>query len=349
MKISAVHARRAAPLFEFEEDFVNRPRNRHRRVVVQHSTKRSDSLVDEALEVSPIARDSAPSDLRERCENDDGVAAASNVVQSESAAGSERGEHDSFDALLLDTSHQTHGAGTRASSEFDTATFERQLASATTLGPNAMRTLVSVSCIAMLGAALFLARGRTDRPRLAASATRVVAAASIAVERPVVATRAPEAATAPSAPPIETAPSAPSAPPATTADLDSSIATAQPTQALTDLLQTAIEARSRGVLIAIAAMSAWLDAGGTDSRAVAQFAFWLGRRGNLEAAEHWAERATDLNPRDQMAWYVLGATRLELPSMRRAAVVNALRRCADLPGAFTAECRGPISAGGSLR
>jgi CheY-like chemotaxis protein len=106
-----------------------------------------------------------------------------------------------------------------------------------------------------------------------------------------------------------------------------------------DLLVAAQRAQNRGAGAATTAYQAYLDAGGNDGAAIARFAFWLANRGDLGRAAEWAERATQLAPDNQLAWYVLGASKMEGPRRDPAAAREAFRRCAQLPGRYSGECR----------
>lgn len=232
----------------------------------------------------------------------------------------------------------------------DLARLERRLAGGRGTNRSVRQALLAIGvvAVAVIGSR---AAVRGSSHVLASSVGTIAMARTVKPEKP-----AAPSVVAPSESPVVAAP-APAAVPAAEsvapvnaeAALESDPVPQQPTEVLATLLRHAVEARDRGVLASTAAMLAWIDAGGHDAQAVAQFAYWLGRRGNLQLAEQWAERATVIDPQNQTAWYVLGATRLDDPTARRADVATALRRCAELPGPFGAECRGPLSAGGSLR
>ncbi|MFO0557451.1 MAG: DUF4388 domain-containing protein [Polyangiales bacterium] len=106
-----------------------------------------------------------------------------------------------------------------------------------------------------------------------------------------------------------------------------------------DLLVAAQRAQNRGAGAAATAYQAYLDAGGNDGAAIARFAFWLANRGDLGRAAEWSERATQLAPDNQLAWYVLGASKMEGPRRDPAGARAAFRRCAQLPGRYAGECR----------
>ncbi len=106
-----------------------------------------------------------------------------------------------------------------------------------------------------------------------------------------------------------------------------------------ELLVAAQRAQGRGAGAAAAAYQAYLDAGGNDGAALARFAFWLANRNDLGRAGEWAERATQLDPNNQLGWYVLGAAKMEGPRRDAAAARAAFRRCAQLPGRYATDCR----------
>lgn len=220
--------------------------------------------------------------------------------------------------------------------------FERRIALRPVISNRTKLVVLTTIGVIASATALWKAFGHGSRSQARAQThhVRAIASAASTMHSVLPASRMP----APAPSPVATAPSTTMPLPASdAATLESEAVPAQPTQALTDLLRAAVEARARGVNAATAAMQAWLDAGGTDARPVAQLAYWLGRRNEIELAEQWAERATRMDPNSQMAWYVLGATRLEDPRQRRSEAFEALRRCAALPGPYAIECRGPLT------
>jgi len=106
-----------------------------------------------------------------------------------------------------------------------------------------------------------------------------------------------------------------------------------------ELLVAAQRAERRGAAAAATAYQAYLDAGGNNAAAIARFAYSLANRGDLGRAGDWAERATRLDPNNQLGWYVLGAAKMEGPRRDPAAARAAFRRCAALPGRYAADCR----------
>ncbi len=128
------------------------------------------------------------------------------------------------------------------------------------------------------------------------------------------------------------------APPAV---VDSGVAAAAPSGPA-ELLVAAQRSQNRGAATAATAYQAYLDAGGNDGAAIARFAFWLANRGDLGRAAEWSERATQLDANNQLAWYVLGASKMEGPRRDPAGARAAFRRCAQLPGRYASECRSAL-------
>lgn len=104
------------------------------------------------------------------------------------------------------------------------------------------------------------------------------------------------------------------------------------------LLQAAIRARARGYAAAAEAYNAYLNAGGNDANAIANFAYYLANtRGDVRHAGEWAERATTMDANNQLAWFVLAVARSEAGD--RAGAREAARRCTSLPGRYATDCR----------
>ncbi len=139
-----------------------------------------------------------------------------------------------------------------------------------------------------------------------------------------------------------TPPTTAGTPPTTAGTPPTTAGTAPAGGSVAELLTAATRARSRGNAAAATAYQAWVDAGGADASAMASFAYWLANRGDLTRAAEWAGRATTTDATNQMGWYVLGVARMEGAHPDRAAARDALRRCAALPGAHAAECRGAM-------
>jgi CheY-like chemotaxis protein len=127
----------------------------------------------------------------------------------------------------------------------------------------------------------------------------------------------------------------------TPAVVDSGVAPAAPSGPA-ELLVAAQRAQNRGAATAATAYQAYLDAGGNDGAAIARFAFWLANRGDLGRAAEWSDRATQLDANNQLAWYVLGASKMEGPRRDPAGARAAFRRCAQLPGRYASECRSAL-------
>ncbi len=106
------------------------------------------------------------------------------------------------------------------------------------------------------------------------------------------------------------------------------------------LLTAATRARSRGAAAAVIAYQAYLDGGGTNAQEIANFSYWLANRQDLGRAGEWAQRATGMDDRSQLAWYVLGVARRYGPTPDRASARTAFQHCIALPGRYAAECRG---------
>jgi len=222
----------------------------------------------------------------------------------------------------------------------DLDALERHLATGWSPSPRARRNAMIGVGVAAVVAITWSAFNRSSHVQPHAAVRTHTSSATVIHSKPVPAAT-PKAAPAVAVLPSPTPPPSSPAPTTAAAALESD-PVAQPTEQLEHLLGSARRARMQSVQEATRAMQAWLDAGGSDAQPVAQFAYWLGGRGNVQLAEQWAERATNMDPHSQMAWYVLGATRLEDPRQRRADTVDALRHCAALPGVFRAECQGPL-------
>lgn len=177
-----------------------------------------------------------------------------------------------------------------------------------------------------------------------ASAAPTAESSAVASAEPT-ATAAPSASAEPTPSVAPTASAAPTVAAATAAPTaaapTAAAATAAPSAAAgpAELLVAAQRARSRGAVPAAAALQAWIDAGGNDATQVAQFAYWLANRGDMVRALEWGQRATTMDPNNQLGWYMVGASQLEGPRANRAAAREALRRCAQLPGRYASECR----------